>query len=234
MTDRQTEISVCRTHQAVRQFGIEVVAPCDTEPSEPIQTVRLVRFVGASVLSCLLAGMPATAVASPVLVQSASADGKSPITAVFGSTPTQNNLLVAVYLGRLTGTLTRPPDWATAVDGGYITPAAAIYYKVAGASESTSVTVNSTAAGPAHGLMIYEFSGTATTPPVYDGAANNAAGTSATVASGIASNNGVSSTSTQPGGYQGVAAVFKSISPTTGRSLPGDASGDPARVPIGQ
>lgn len=95
------------------------------------------------------------------LVQTASGGGTTgTFSATFGSTPTPGNLLVAIAGTRLSGTLTAPAGWSTAINqGAGAAPGEAIFYKVAGASEPLNVTMTTTAGGNGNGLQLYEYAG---------------------------------------------------------------------------
>ncbi|MEY2418398.1 MAG: hypothetical protein QOG90_1078 [Actinomycetota bacterium] len=113
-------------------------------------------------------------------VQSATAAGTTTTTATFTTTPVSGDLLVAVAATRNAGTITGPVGWTLAIDSGATsTPHQAIYYKVAGALESKSVAVATTASGTGNGLHVYELSGATTVR-----ATGSATGSSTTPASG--------------------------------------------------
>lgn len=101
------------------------------------------------------------------LVQSAAAFsdavGSPPtVTATFGVTPTEDNLLIAVLVQRsTTATATTPSGWtlidreiSTSFDGGYVS----MWRKTAGASEPTAVSIETNTANDRR-LVIMEYSG---------------------------------------------------------------------------
>ncbi len=102
--------------------------------------------------------------------QGASVGEASSVTAVFASQPGEYNLLVAVH-HRTIGGVTVPSGWSIAVQEGNLT----IAYKVAGPSESSSVTFSTTPTLASQTLTILEFSGTDPTVPL-DRVASNSEG----------------------------------------------------------
>ena len=97
------------------------------------------------------------------------------ITATFGSTPTEDNLLILVHYYSSASTVTLPSGWTEAEqnrdtnDNGNTTT---IAYKVAGASEGTGVTV--TVGSSRHStLSIFEYSGIVTSSPLDQSAQNS-------------------------------------------------------------
>ena len=93
------------------------------------------------------------------------------ITATYGATPGVDHLLIAIIGTQANVTISAPnATWSTAINESG-TPGQAIFYKKAGATEPTVVTVTVSAA-TALGLQIYEYSGTATTTSPLDGFAS--------------------------------------------------------------
>ncbi|MFT5280950.1 MAG: hypothetical protein ACI9AR_000392, partial [Flavobacteriaceae bacterium] len=82
------------------------------------------------------------------------------VNAVFTSTPTSGNLLVAIAGTNLSIGLNAPAGWTTAISQNGL-PSQAIFYKISDGSE-TSVTVTSTAVVDFLGLHIYEYAGQGT------------------------------------------------------------------------
>jgi hypothetical protein len=122
----------------------------------------------------------------PALVQKAhneTAGAAGSINATFASAPAQSRLLVAIVGERTNVTIVQPAGWSTAINqpGG---PGQAIFYKVAGASEPSSLTVSLSGGTTRLGLQLYEFSGVASVSPL--DATASATGNSATPASGNA------------------------------------------------
>ena len=93
------------------------------------------------------------------------------ITATFGSTPTANNILIACAACRNNSDWTfrdlSITGWTQVYDAAPSGYSGALFYKIAGGSESTSVTLNESY-GDELSLIIAEFSGNATTD-VLDG-----------------------------------------------------------------
>lgn len=92
------------------------------------------------------------------------------LTATYASTPTQNNLLIAGFFTRSSQPYTAPTGWTLAVEVQNTTENdwAAIYYRVAGASEATAVTFSDldTSSSGGSSLSISEWSGMATSTPL--------------------------------------------------------------------
>jgi hypothetical protein len=126
------------------------------------------------------------------LVQSAKGGNtNTTFLATFPSTPAAGNLLVAVAATRSNGTMTPPSGWLTAAAPATQTsvPEQAIFYKVAGASESTTVTISTTASGTGTGLQVFEYSGVSalhTTSTPTTGSTNPASTGNATTTTGRA------------------------------------------------
>ena len=110
--------------------------------------------------------------------------------ATLPSAPTPNNLLIAIAATRNAGLITPPTGWSTAVNhsgtSGSTSPNQAIFYKVAGVSESATVTATTTANGSGHrnALQVYEYSGIDTALPFDAANTVESQGTGTTVSSG--------------------------------------------------
>lgn len=115
--------------------------------------------------------------------KSSGSDGTKTKTTTFDSAPTSGNLLIAVFQVKGARTLNTPDGWSVATMVSLGSPSGAIFYKVAGAGESSNVTCSFSAleANSTIGLHIYEFSGNSATP--FDGG-NNASGSGATHTTG--------------------------------------------------
>ena len=112
-----------------------------------------------------------------VLVQSNNAtspnNSATSLSSTFTSTPTVGNLLVAIASAGSASTnsytINAPSGWSTAINQTGSTAAApsqAIFYKVAGALEPTTVTFTITGGTASLGLQIFEYSGLAATAPL--------------------------------------------------------------------
>ena len=78
--------------------------------------------------------------------------------ATFTATPTAGNMLIAIAGTRINGTMTAPAGWSTAInETATPAPQAAIFYKLAGASEPTTVTVTTDATGNGNGIHLFEY-----------------------------------------------------------------------------
>jgi hypothetical protein len=116
---------------------------------------------------------------SPVeqLVQKSSGTAStSSVSATFTSTPTSGNFLIAIC-GARNVTINQPSGWSTAInESGTPNPSQAIFYKVAGASESSTVTVT-TSTTSYLGLQIFEYQNIASVSPVDATNSNSGTGT---------------------------------------------------------
>lgn len=89
------------------------------------------------------------------------------VAASFTGTPTAGNLLIAVVGNRdASGSPTTPSGWTVARDDSGNTPGQIIYYKIAGASEPTTVTVSGYPAVVSLGIHLYEYSGVDASSPL--------------------------------------------------------------------
>jgi hypothetical protein len=106
-------------------------------------------------------------------------DGGRSVSATFSSAVTQNNLLVAIVGVHDNLTIETPSGWLVAIKQSG-SPGQAIFYKIAGASESQTVNFsNIVGSGTRLGLHIYEYNGVNT----LDQAGSNS-GTGSSVSSG--------------------------------------------------
>ncbi|MGA9364126.1 MAG: T9SS type A sorting domain-containing protein [Bacteroidota bacterium] len=114
-------------------------------------------------------------------LQKASGTGVNPsISVTFANTPTSGNFLIAI-VGVGNATITTPSGWSSAINqaGTSSSPGQAIFYKVAGTSESKTVTVAVT--GTSYlGLQIFEYQNVATTSSVDAINSNTGTGTAIT------------------------------------------------------
>lgn len=126
-----------------------------------------------------------TTAGSITFVQVATGGGTSAsIAATFSATPQVGDLLVAVAGTRTDGILTGPSGWSTAINQsnlGTSGPDEAIFYKLAGPAESTTVTVATTANGTGNGIHVYEYSGVTTLATSGSASGSSAAPTSGSV-----------------------------------------------------
>jgi hypothetical protein len=104
----------------------------------------------------------ATPTTAPPVQQSncGSATGTDTVTATFANTPTEGDLLVAIVGTGATGgpSFNTPDGWTQAINEP-LAPGQAMFYKMAGSSESKTVTATVSAATTTLALQIYEFSG---------------------------------------------------------------------------
>lgn len=111
-----------------------------------------------------------TAGAQITLVRSAtgSSSSSTSVSATYSSTPAQGNLLVAIAGNRDASSSgpNTPSGWSIAISEPDNDPGQVIYYKIAGASEPTTVTVNGYSSSMRLTLHIYEYSGTAASSPL--------------------------------------------------------------------
>jgi hypothetical protein len=149
-------------------------------------------FLAFALFSCICCAFPTKTAAAITLVQTAQGGGTTgTITANFAATPTQDNLLIAIAATRLGGNINTPSGWSVAIkqdnSGGFAAPNQTIFYRVAGASESSTVIVTTTASGNGTGLHIYEYSGTSTSSPL-DGNPGSNSGSSHPISTGNVTN----------------------------------------------
>jgi hypothetical protein len=141
--------------------------PADTATATPTRTGTAPPTTTALATASVTATPSATPTpgATIVLVQSgARAVKASSVAVTLGSNPIQGNLLVAIVGADNASTLTLS-GWSVAVNASGENNSQAIFYKIAGASESRTVTANRTGNG-AIGLQVFEYSGIATTNPL--------------------------------------------------------------------
>lgn len=87
------------------------------------------------------------------------AEGDASVTVTFGSPPTEGNLLIAWTMGETVATNASITGWTKAISclvGG--SASSAIFYKVAGAGESSNVTINWTSS-TSTAIAVAEYSG---------------------------------------------------------------------------
>ena len=123
---------------------------------------------------------------SRIVAQDATGTGTTSVTATYLSTPTVNDLLIAVLYSSDGGTggppTTVPSGWLSVFTTGRSSGDGYIYYKIAGASEPTAVTFADTGSSNMQ-LGVYEYTGNATTG-VLDKNATNSTISSLTCPSG--------------------------------------------------
>jgi hypothetical protein len=103
------------------------------------------------------------------------------VSATFDTTPVAGELLVAIVGASTTSTIYTPTDWSTAINQSGA-PGQAIFYKIAGSGESTTVTVTVSDSASVLGLQIYEYRGIDTSSPLDQ--TGSATGTSTSPSSG--------------------------------------------------
>jgi hypothetical protein len=150
------------------------VLPTNTPPAGPTATPTATGLPTAT--------RTATAAPAILLVNSASAavDGLT-VSVTLSSAPVQGNLLVAIVSANNSSTLTLS-GWSVALDASGQNVSQVIFYKIAGASESATVTATRTGGG-AIGIQVFQYSGIATSSPL-DQTATGTAATSISNASG--------------------------------------------------
>lgn len=129
----------------------------------------------------LCGGFASPVYATITLVQKAQniANAATSITATFTSTPTQNNLLIAIAANRDANSSgpDTPAGWSVAISEPNNAPGMIIFYKVAGAAESKSIAVSNYGTGTRLGLMAFEYSGIRTLSPLDQTTSNSGNGT---------------------------------------------------------
>jgi hypothetical protein len=104
------------------------------------------------------------------------------VSATFDNPPVQGNLLIAIIATSAGITFNQPSGWSTAINEAG-SPGQAIFYKVAGASESATVTVTTGSGTGYRGLQIFEYENIDPATPFLDATSNNGSGTSVTTSS---------------------------------------------------
>lgn len=125
------------------------IAACVAEPADDFEVERQSQALIAS-------------------VQKAASYGQtSSIYATLSSGPTAGNLLVAIVGNWDARTVTAPAGWTTALNEGNNAPGLSVFYKIAGAGESSTVTV-SLSSSTYVGLQLFEFSDIDPSNPLED------------------------------------------------------------------
>lgn len=91
-----------------------------------------------------------------ITTQDATGTGTTSATATYAATPRKGNLLIAVVRDDF-GSFTLPAGWIQAVSSG-AARVGAVYYKIAGASEPTVITLSDASASTS-AIAIYEYTG---------------------------------------------------------------------------
>ncbi|UCG61613.1 MAG: right-handed parallel beta-helix repeat-containing protein [Candidatus Zixiibacteriota bacterium] len=103
------------------------------------------------------------------------------VSATFSQTPTEGNLLIAIAGNRIGSTApSTPSGWSLLIDEASGTPGQIIYYKIAGASESATLTVGPYPISTSRGLHLYEYSGIDTLSPIGDSVSTSGSGLNVT------------------------------------------------------
>lgn len=142
--------------------------------------VRTVLWCVAVLLLSLTIGRVPEAHADPVLIQTINSEEApaASISATFATGPVSGHLLVAIAANRDNVTLdSYSSGWSTALDQSANAPGQAILYRVAGASESSTLTVNYSGSTRL-GLQLYEYSGIVQSSPLDATASNTGTGLS--------------------------------------------------------
>jgi hypothetical protein len=135
---------------------------------------------------CAAIGLALPLLAAPaahgaiVLIQSAqaaSAIDSNSISATFASTPGAGNLLIAVAGNLAASSPSTPIGWTVAINESANAPGQAIFYRIAGAAEPTTVTVGGYGIATRLGLHVYEYRGIAYGAPLDQTASSSGSGT---------------------------------------------------------
>lgn len=122
----------------------------------------VIRAVIGAVLAftLLLSGTNAQAAIVQVQKTTGSTTSGTSVAATFGAMPANGNLLIAIASNYAASTgPTTPGGWTLIRDDSNNNPGIAMYFKVAGASEPTAVTVSGYGTSTRLGLQIFEYSG---------------------------------------------------------------------------
>ncbi len=134
-----------------------------------------------SVVVVVLSILASDCLAEIFLVQDTSetAQTSNSVSATFSLTPTEGNLLIAVAGNRIgSASPSTPSGWSLLIDEASGTPGQIIYYKIAGASESATLTVGPYPISTSRGLHLYEYSGIDTLNPIGDSVLTSGSGLS--------------------------------------------------------
>ena len=137
------------------------------------------RFGSAILLALLILGARA-AHGSIVFMQSAqgaSTGDANTVSATFTSQPGAGNLLVAVAGNLAASSPTTPAGWSVAIDESANAPGQVIFYRIAGLTEPSTVTVNGYGTATRLGLHVYEYRGIAYGAPLDQTASSTGSGT---------------------------------------------------------
>jgi hypothetical protein len=104
------------------------------------------------------------------------------VSVTLGSTPTEGNLLVACHTTGATGS-TGPSGWSEAFALTFADDEGALYYKIAGVAESSTVTCTSSQ-NKSNGLYVVEFEGSWNATPLDVTATNGPTGSPSTLSTG--------------------------------------------------
>ena len=120
--------------------------------------VILVALAGIATATRTDTPTPASASPDPAFVQKQYGEAylASTVSATFDATPIAGNLLVAIVGASTTSSISTPDGWSSAINETG-SPGQAIFYKIAGSGESTTVTVNVGDSLSVLGLQIYEY-----------------------------------------------------------------------------
>lgn len=144
---------------------------------------KFILFIAVVSMTCINISEARAAI---TFVQTATGvtNGGTSVSATFGATPTQNNLLIAIAGNRDANASgpTTPGGWSVALSQPNNSPGQIIYYKIAGAAEPSTVTVSGYGTSTRLGLHIYEYNGINVSSPLDQTA--SASGTGTTVSSG--------------------------------------------------
>jgi hypothetical protein len=142
---------------------------------------------------------PITATIALVQKKTAGNQGVTSVSASFSLQPAEGNLLVAIVGVKGTNTINTPTDqngasngWQTAINQTGVAipirPGQAIFYKIAGASETATVKETSTGSNTTMAIQLYEYSGIATSGELDGTSSGNGTGSDPASTGAVTSN----------------------------------------------
>jgi len=150
-----------------------------------LKTERQVKRVRNSAVAFLAGTLCFALAVTPALSQlvqtktATSGATATSVSATFDNPPVQGNLLIAIIATSAGITFNQPSGWSTAINEAG-SPGQAIFYKVAGASESATVTVTTGSGTGYRGLQIFEYENIDQATPLLGATSNTGSGTSVT------------------------------------------------------
>jgi parallel beta-helix repeat protein len=119
----------------------------------------------------------AISIGCPVQQKGFGTNSGSSVSASYPTPPMPNNLLIAIASNRDSRNVNTPTGWSVAIAETNIAPGQAIFYKFAGPSEPTNVTVTYSGGSTRLGLRVYEYCNIDSSVAPLTGSASGPSGT---------------------------------------------------------